>query len=100
MNLQNLFRVSRHLSNDKRDALLQFLEGAMAVAKAPSSAAQEIIGMMKAMRDEMQKDLDESRKVEAEDAQSFGEMKESKEEHLGILMKTLSDKQKRSGELA
>merc|ERR1719310_922545 len=56
--------------------------------------------MMKAMRDEMQKDLDEARSIEAEDATAYGEMKDSKEAHLGILMKTLSDKHKRSGELA
>merc|ERR1719271_323529 len=55
---------------------------------------------MKAMRDEMAKDLEEARRIEQEDTNTFNEMKEQKETHLGVLMKTLSDKQKRSGELA
>merc|ERR1719161_565970 len=55
---------------------------------------------MKAMRDEMQKDLDESRQMEQEDLNTFNQMEEEKETHLGNLMKMLSDKQKRSGELA
>merc|ERR1719421_1281614 len=55
---------------------------------------------MKAMQDEMLADLADMRKTEADAQSSFVSMKENKLEHLGHLMKMLSDKQKRSGEIA
>merc|ERR1719456_1279621 len=55
---------------------------------------------MKAMRDEMAKDHASMVKEEKDDHEAYNELKGSKEEHLGIIMKTLADKEKRVGELA
>merc|ERR1719324_1552792 len=48
----------------------------------------------------MTADLQDARKTETDDQNAFNDMKENKLDHLGNLMKMLSDKQKRSGELA
>merc|ERR1719324_1898465 len=48
----------------------------------------------------MTADLQDARKTEADDQNAFNDMKQNKLDHLGNLMKMLSDKQKRSGELA
>merc|ERR1719161_3411623 len=55
---------------------------------------------MKAMQDEMLSDLADMRKTETDAQNSFVSMEENKLEHLGLLMKMLGDKQKRSGEIA
>merc|ERR1719388_535237 len=82
-------------------AVVSFLEqGQNGRTSEPSAAASEIIGMMKAMQDEMKSDLADMRKTETDDLNAFNDMKENKLDHLGNLMKMLSDKQKRSGELA
>jgi hypothetical protein len=55
---------------------------------------------MKAMRDEMDKDHKEMVKEEQADLEAYNELKASKTEQLGVLMKTLADKEKRVGDLA
>merc|ERR1719478_1307309 len=52
------------------------------------------------MQDEMLADLADMRKTEQDAVTGYNDMKENKLEHLGHLMKMLSDKQKRSGEIA
>merc|ERR550514_849735 len=99
--LKKIVQVGNYLNPEKRQAVVSFLEqGHMGRAQEPSAAASEIIGMMKAMQDEMKSDLADMRKTETDDNNAFIDMKENKLDHLGNLMKMLSDKQKRSGELA
>merc|ERR1719393_137581 len=101
MTLKKIVEVGHYLNPEKRKAVVSFLEqGATGRANEPSAAASEIIGMMKAMQDEMKSDLADMRKTETDDQNAFNDMKENKLDHLGNLMKMLSDKQKRSGELA
>merc|ERR1719316_373507 len=96
-----MMEVSRYLNPKKRNEVVSFLEQSQSGrANEPSAAASEIIGMMKAMQDEMKSDLADMRKTETDDQNAFNDMKENKLDHLGNLMKMLSDKQKRSGELA
>merc|ERR1719359_564320 len=52
------------------------------------------------MKDEMSADLADTQATQKNAIASFNSMKLSKEEHLGLLMKSLSDMQKRSGALA
>merc|ERR1719482_302658 len=96
-----MMEVSRYLNPKKRNEVVSFLEQSQTGrTDEPSAAAAEIIGMMKAMQDEMKSDLADMRKTETDDNNVFIDMKENKLDHLGNLMKMLSDKQKRSGELA
>lgn len=91
-------KATTYLNERKRGAVLNFLQGGENAKLTP--AAQEIIGIMEAMKDEMSSDLADSRATEKNAVESFNSMKINKEEHLGLLMKSLSDKQKRSGALA
>jgi hypothetical protein len=101
MMLKKIVQVGNYLNPEKRRAVVSFLEqGQNGRASEPSAAASEIIGMMKAMQDEMKSDLADMRKTETDDQNAFNDMKQNKLDHLGNLMKMLSDKQKRSGELA
>jgi outer membrane murein-binding lipoprotein Lpp len=96
--LRKLFQVTSLLDNKKRATLLNFMQGGSNGKLTP--AAQEIIGMMEAMHDEMSADLADARTTEKLSATSFNDMKESKITHLGLLMKKLADDAKRSGSLA
>jgi len=98
MTLKKIVEAGKYLNPAKRQAVVSFLEqGQTGQTGAPSD---EIVGMMKAMQDEMKSDLADMRKTEKNDNDAFIDMKENKLDHLGNLMKMLSDKQKRSGELA
>lgn len=105
MTLKKIVEVAHYLNPEKRKAIVSFLDRGMrgkagARTSEPSAAASEIIGMMKAMQDEMLSDLADMRKTETDEQNSFVSMKDNKLEHLGLLMKMLGDKQKRSGEIA
>jgi len=105
MQLKKIVEVAHYLNPEKRKAIASFLDQGVrgqAGSKVgePSAAASEIIGMMKAMQDEMLADLADMRKTEQDAVTGYNDMKENKLEHLGHLMKMLSDKQKRSGEIA
>jgi len=96
--LKKLFTATKYLNDNKRSAVLNFLQGGAHARLTP--AAQEIVGIMEAMKDEMSSDLADSRATEKNALDSFNSMKLSKETHLGLLMKSLTDKAKRSGALA
>eukprot|EP00746_Dinoflagellata_sp_MGD_P124572 gnl/MRDRNA2_/MRDRNA2_59170_c0_seq1.p1 gnl/MRDRNA2_/MRDRNA2_59170_c0~~gnl/MRDRNA2_/MRDRNA2_59170_c0_seq1.p1 ORF type:complete len:739 (+),score=261.77 gnl/MRDRNA2_/MRDRNA2_59170_c0_seq1:97-2313(+) len=103
MTLKKIVQVAHYLNPEKRQKIVSFLDSGVkgkGRTAEPSAAASEIIGMMKAMQDEMLSDLNDMRKTESDAQDSFVSMKENKLEHLGHLMKMLSDKQKRSGEIA
>jgi len=105
MTLKKIVEVAHYLNPEKRKAIVSFLDQGVrgqegGKANEPSAAASEIIGMMKAMQDEMLSDLADMRKTEQDAQTGYNDMKENKLEHLGHLMKMLSDKQKRSGEIA
>jgi hypothetical protein len=105
MTLKKIIEVAHYLDPKKRKAMVSFLDEGIhgksgSNTDEPSAAASEIIGMMEAMQDEMLADLKDMRKTETDAQNGFIDMKENKLEHLGHLMKMLSDKQKRSGEIA
>jgi uncharacterized small protein (DUF1192 family) len=96
-NLRRIVSVTNYMDADDKDKVLGFLEQS---SEEPSAGSAQIVGIMKAMRDEMAKDSAEMIKEEQNDLEAYNELKGSKEEHLGVIMKTLSDKEKRVGELA
>ena len=65
----------------------------------PSAGTAQIVGILKAMKDEAAKDLASMQKEEQDALASFGDMKTAKTEHLGVVSKAIMDKEKRIGEL-
>jgi len=97
--LRRIISVTSYMTPENKDAVLGFLESGSG-SEEPSAGSAQIVGIMKAMRDEMAKDHEEMVKEEQSDHEAYNELKASKEEHLGVIVKTLSDKEKRLGELA
>jgi len=99
--LRRFVEITRYLSNDDRSQVLAFLdEGDDQEDSAQSRGAGEILGIMKNMKDEMEKDLKEMQEQEKSDLEAFNEMKASKEEEIGINEKAVVEKEKRIGAIA
>jgi len=80
---------------DRRDALA-FLE--QSGDYAPQSG--QIVGILKAMKDEMEASLKEAVADEAKGAAGFGELKASKEKEVEMATEAIETKMARAGELA
>merc|ERR1719191_1388718 len=65
-----------------------------------SQGAGEILGILKNMKDEMEKDLGEMQTQETKDHESFNELKAAKTEEISLNEKAVVDKEKRIGGLA
>jgi hypothetical protein len=98
-NLRRIVSVTNYISAENKDTVLAFLESGMGSGE-PSAGSAQIVGIMKAMRDEMDKDHKAMVKEEQDDNAAYNELKAAKEEHLGVIIKTLADKEKLIGELA
>eukprot|EP00746_Dinoflagellata_sp_MGD_P157317 gnl/MRDRNA2_/MRDRNA2_86179_c0_seq2.p1 gnl/MRDRNA2_/MRDRNA2_86179_c0~~gnl/MRDRNA2_/MRDRNA2_86179_c0_seq2.p1 ORF type:complete len:781 (+),score=244.18 gnl/MRDRNA2_/MRDRNA2_86179_c0_seq2:124-2466(+) len=98
-NLRRIVSVTNYLSAENKDSVLAFLESGMGSGE-PSAGSAQIVGIMKAMRDEMDKDHKAMVKEEQDDNAAYNELKAAKEEHLGVVIKTIAEKEKRVGELA
>eukprot|EP00746_Dinoflagellata_sp_MGD_P002513 gnl/MRDRNA2_/MRDRNA2_104900_c0_seq1.p1 gnl/MRDRNA2_/MRDRNA2_104900_c0~~gnl/MRDRNA2_/MRDRNA2_104900_c0_seq1.p1 ORF type:complete len:780 (-),score=233.23 gnl/MRDRNA2_/MRDRNA2_104900_c0_seq1:128-2467(-) len=92
-NLQKIVASSTYLSVAARSQVTSFLED-----KEPSAGVAEILGMLKSMRDEMAKDLKEATDSEEQSVAAYLDMKKNKEAHVKLLMETVLDKEKRTGE--
>merc|ERR1719386_573642 len=97
---RRIISVTRYLDDSKRNVVLGLLDEAEGIeTDAPSAGTAQIVGILKAMKDEATKDLASMRKEEKDAAESFGEMKKAKTESLGVVSKAIMDKEKRVGEL-
>merc|ERR1719265_362298 len=97
---RRIVSVSRYLDDPKRNVVLGFLDEAEGIGSGePSAGTAQIVGILKAMKDEATKDLASMRKEEKDAALSYGEMKKAKTESLGVVSKAIMDKEKRVGEL-
>jgi len=94
-NLQKIVASSTYLSLAARSQVASFLED-----KEPSAGVAEILGMLKGMKDEMAKDLKEATEEEESSVAAYLDMKKNKEEHSKLLIETIMDKEKRTGETA
>merc|ERR1719191_2486601 len=65
-----------------------------------SQGAGEILGILKNMKDEMEKDLGELQAQETKDHESFNELKAAKVEEISLNKKSVIEKEKRIGGLA
>jgi hypothetical protein len=80
-----------------RQALVSFLSGGQGQGYAPKSA--EILGIMKQLQDEMEKDLEEETAAEASAAQTYEELMAAKKKEIETLSAAIEEKLTRVGEL-
>jgi len=97
-NLRRIVSVTNYLSAESKDTVLGFLQNTEN-SEGVSAGSQQIIGVLKAMRDEMAKDLKNMQTEEADALAAFNEMKASLMKHLGVVVKTIADKEKTVGAL-
>jgi len=93
--------VSKNINNDDRSAVLAFLDQGDSEGDASQSrGAGEILGILKNMKDEMEKDLAETQASEKSAHEGFNELKAAKVEEISINEKSVISKEKRIGALA
>merc|ERR1719335_129219 len=91
--------VSKLISNDERSEVLSFLDAGEG-DQEQSKGSGEILGILKNMKDEMEKDLKEIQDEDAKAHNGFNDLKAAKEEEISINKKSVIEKEKRIGNLA
>merc|ERR1719178_180059 len=94
--------VDASLSVDdyQRNLVLSFLSGKQNPFGDYSSSSGEIVGILKAMKDEMDKDLNGAISDEEKAASGFEELATAKKEEIAAASSAIETKTQRSGELA
>merc|ERR1719265_2868432 len=90
--------LSQEMSNADRDLLSSFLMGGASQGYAPASG--EIVGILKQMKDTMEKDLAEVIAAEEKAKQDFEGSVDAKEKQIAEATKAVEEKTKRHGEVA
>merc|ERR1719486_1418628 len=101
--MRRFVEVTKLLGNDERTSVLAFLDQGsdeQSGENTQSQATGEILGILKNMKDEMEKDLGEMQASETKDHESFNELKAAKLEEISLNEKSVIDKEKRIGALA
>merc|ERR1719197_797583 len=91
--LRRALQASQEITDDDRQDIVAFLEG-----KAPGSG--EILGMLKAMKDELSRDIATLTKNEEAAVAGFADMKASKEKEIEFCDESIETKKERVGTLA
>eukprot|EP00746_Dinoflagellata_sp_MGD_P149986 gnl/MRDRNA2_/MRDRNA2_81948_c0_seq3.p1 gnl/MRDRNA2_/MRDRNA2_81948_c0~~gnl/MRDRNA2_/MRDRNA2_81948_c0_seq3.p1 ORF type:complete len:729 (+),score=266.75 gnl/MRDRNA2_/MRDRNA2_81948_c0_seq3:134-2320(+) len=94
-NLKRVLQSAQEITDGDRQDVLDFLQG-----KAQGAGAGEILGMLKAMKDELTRDIDKLEKDEAAAVKGFGEMKASKEKEIEFADESIESKKDRVATLA
>merc|ERR1719218_350080 len=87
------------LSNDERTEVLSFLDQG-SDEQSQSGASGEILGILKNMKDEMEKDLSDLQAQETTDHEGFNDLKAAKTSEISINEKAIIEKEKRIGAVA
>merc|ERR1719201_549326 len=101
--LRRFVEVTKLLGNDERSNVLAFLDQGsddQESSNTQSQGAGEILGILKNMKDEMEKDLADMQAQEVKDHESFNELKAAKNEEISLNEKAVIEKEKRIGALA
>merc|ERR1719379_771790 len=94
--------VTKFLSSDERTQVLSFLSGGSDDEESDQSQTQgagEILGILKNMKDEMEKDLKDLQEEETKAHEGFNDLKAAKTEEISINEKSVITKEKRIGEI-
>merc|ERR1719171_3058566 len=92
--------LSMDMSSVDRDMLVSFLSQSTSGGNGYAPASGEIVGILKQMKDTMEKDLAELKAQEATAAQDFEGMKAAKEKEIAAATQAIEEKTKRTGEVA
>jgi len=95
-NLRKVVQSSLALSSSQRSTVLAFLDGK---SEESSPGGGEIVGIMKTIKDEMQKSYDDGVIGEETSAKGFGDLKGAKDAEIKLATQSIEDKGKRVGEL-
>merc|ERR1719408_285818 len=93
--LQRIISATTTLDDYQRDDMTAFLQG-----KESARSSGEIMGMLKAMLEEMEGDLSTAEKDEATAAAGFEELSAAKAAEIASATSAIESKTKRSGEVA
>merc|ERR1719238_761159 len=91
--IKRAVRSSQQVTGGNRDSITSFLQG-----QTPGSG--EILGMLKAMKDELSRDVAALEKDEAAAVAGFTDMKASKEKEIEFADESIESKKERVGVLA
>jgi len=93
--------VSMDMSSSDRDLLSAFLSGGQSDSESETYAPQsgEIVGMLKQMKETMEKDLSDAASAEGKAKTDFESMSASKNEQIQALTRMIEAKTARSGEV-
>jgi septal ring factor EnvC (AmiA/AmiB activator) len=94
-NLKRVLQAAQEITDGDRKDVLDFLQG-----KAEGAGAGEILGMLKAMKDELTRDIATLEEDEAAAVKGFGEMKASKEKEISFADESIQTKKDRIATLA
>lgn len=101
--LRRYVEVTKYLSSDARSGVLAFLDQGSEFSSSESVQAPqsgEILGILKSMKDEMEKDLKDLQAQEQTDFNGFQDLKSAKLTEIDINAKAIISKDKRIGALA
>jgi len=101
--LRRFVEVTKLLGNDDRSNVLAFLDQGsddQDSSNTQTQASGEILGILKNMKDEMEKDLADLQAQEKRDHESYNELKAAKVNEIGLNEKAVITKEKRVGALA
>merc|ERR1719453_402157 len=97
--VQRAVKASSSVDDFERNEILSMLQGKNPAGDY-SGRSGEIVGILKAMKDEMDKDLGGAVSTEEEAAKGFGELAAAKKAQIAAAGEAIEAKTKRSGELA
>lgn len=100
--LRRVVGVTRYLSDDERQQVLSFLDqgtGEELGEAIQAPGTEQILGMLKTMKEEMSKDLAETTSEEESAKQDFSSLEKAKKAELDVNEKAVITKDKRIGEL-
>jgi len=98
--LIKVVQASSSVDDYERSSVMAFLSGKQNPFGDYSSQSGEIVGILKAMKDEMDKDLNGAVSAEEEAAKGFAELAAAKKAQIAAAGEAIEAKTKRSGELA
>jgi len=94
-NLKRVLQSTQEITEGDRQDVIDFLQG-----KASGAGAGEILGMLKAMKDELSRDISKLEKDEAAAVKGFSDMKASKEKEIEFADESIESKKDRVATLA
>jgi hypothetical protein len=95
--LRRFVEVTKYIDNDARSEVLAFMEEGQSES---TQGAGEILGILKSMKDEMEKDLGELQTENTHAHESFNDLKAAKTQEISINEKSVIEKEKRIGAIA